>query len=270
MLKTRIITGIFLIGFIFWTIFSLPAEAFTLVVGILSLCMMHEWITLMGIKHRLGRILILDVFVVLEFFLYWFLPESKPLFWAAGLFWLGMIPMLCWAQRSKTLPKLNQSLLVFIGYFTLLSFFAGLLQLRGSLQGQCLVLMAFVLVWCSDSIAYAVGRLIGKHKLISAVSPGKTWEGFIGATLLTLPLLLIYWVFVLHSAVPAWPWFLAMVYLIVMALVGDLFESLIKRMHGVKDSGTLLPGHGGLLDRFDSLMAVAPVFAALSLQGLLV
>jgi phosphatidate cytidylyltransferase len=270
MLKTRIITGIFLIGFIFWTIFSLPTAGFTLVVGILSLCMMHEWITLMGIKHRLGRILILDLFVLLEFLLYWFLPESHSLFWAAGLFWFGVIPLLCWAQRSKTIPKLNPSLLLFIGYFTLLSFFAGLLQLQALSQGQRLVLMAFVLVWCSDSLAYAVGRLFGKHKLISTVSPGKTWEGFIGATLLTLPLLALYWVFVLHSSLPAWPWFLAMVYLIVMALVGDLFESLIKRMHGVKDSGSVLPGHGGFLDRFDSLMAVAPVLAALSLQGLLV
>jgi phosphatidate cytidylyltransferase len=127
--------------------------------------------------------------------------------------------------------------------------------------------MAFVIVWCADSLAYVVGRLMGKHKLISTVSPGKTWEGFIGAALLTLPLLAGYWVYLMDQPAPSLLWYAGMIYLVIMALMGDLFESLIKRMHKVKDSGTLLPGHGGLLDRFDSLMAVAPVFALLILLG---
>lgn len=267
MLKTRLMTGIFLIGFILGTIFLLPEEGFVIVVGLLSLCMMHEWIGLMGIKHRWSRIIILDLFIFFEFVLYWFLPELNTVLWAASLFWLGTLALLVFAQTRPSLPKLSAPLLLFMGYFTLLSFFAGLLELRGAEQGRALVLFSFVLVWCSDSIAYAVGRLCGKHKLISKVSPGKTWEGFLGATLLTLPLLALYFVYVMHATLPTWTWVLAMAYLILMALVGDLFESLIKRMHGAKDSGKILPGHGGLLDRFDSLMAVAPVMAALSLQG---
>lgn len=269
MLKTRVVTGILLIGFIFWAIFSLPSQGFIIVVGILSLCMMREWITLMGIKHRLARILMLDVFLVGEFLIVWFLPKISWLFGAASLFWLLLIPALIFVQYRQKYPRLRRGLLMLIGYFSLFMFYAGLLQLRDAPQGNVLVLLAFLIVWCSDSIAYAVGRLIGRHKLIPFVSPGKTWEGFIGASILTLPLLALYWVWVLHKPMPHFIWVFAMCYLIIMALVGDLAESLIKRMVNVKDSGHLLPGHGGLLDRFDSLIAVAPVFAALTLQGLL-
>lgn len=269
MLKTRLVTGILLIGFVFWTIFSLPPQAFVLVTGILSVSMMREWITMIGVTHRLARIIILDLFIVMQFLLYWFLPECKILFMSAGLFWFAMIPLLSYAQSRQIIPKLNRSTLILMGYFSILMFFAGLLQLRTSLHGDLLVLMAFVIVWCADSIAYVVGRLIGKHKLISTISPGKTWEGFIGAAILTMPLLALYWVYPMGQALPNLLWVCGMIYLVIMALVGDLFESMIKRMHKVKDSGTILPGHGGLLDRFDSLMAVAPVFALLILQGIL-
>lgn len=269
MLKTRILTGILLIGFVFWALFSLPSQGFVVVVGILSLCMMREWITLMGIKHRLARILILDIFLVGEFLIGWFLPQLIWLFWVAILFWFLLIPALVIVQYRQQYPRMHQGLLLMIGYFSLFMFYAGLLQLRDTLQGSLLVLLAFVIVWCSDSIAYAVGRMIGRHKLIPFVSPGKTWEGFIGASILTLPLLAIYWIFILHKPMPQLIWMLGMYYLVIMALVGDLSESLIKRMMNVKDSGNILPGHGGLLDRFDSLIAVAPVMAALTLQGLL-
>jgi phosphatidate cytidylyltransferase len=238
-----------------------------LVAGVLSVAMMREWITLMGVAHRFARIVILDLFIVFEFVLYWFLPQCSAIFWAAALFWFAIIPLLAFAQAKNQIPKLNKATLLLIGYFSLLVFFAGLLQLRATPKGDMLVLMAFVIVWCADSIAYVVGRLMGKHKLISTVSPGKTWEGFIGAAILTMPLLAAYWIYLMEQPIPSPLWYVGMMYLVIMALVGDLFESLIKRMHKVKDSGTLLPGHGGLLDRFDSLMAVAPVFALLILLG---
>ena len=267
MLKTRLITGILLIGFVFWTIFSLPAEAFVIVIGILSLCMMREWITLIGLKHRLARVLVLDVFLVAEFLMFWYLPELKGVFIASAVIWFAVIPLLACVQCRKQFPKLNQTFLILMGYFAILMFFSGLLQLRASPQGAGIVLLAFIIVWFSDSFAYAAGRLIGKHKLIPFVSPGKSWEGFIGGMILTLPLLAVYWVLILGAPLPSIIWFIAMGYLVTMGVVGDLFESMIKRIHHVKDSGTLLPGHGGLLDRFDSLIVVAPVFAALLLMG---
>lgn len=118
------------------------------------------------------------------------------------------------------------------------------------------VLGIILLIWSCDVFAYLVGSLIGKHKLYERISPGKTWEGSIGATILTV-----------GSAILISLWFheLAMVHWIVISLIvcvfgtiGDLVESMLKRQAGVKDSGKIMPGHGGILDRFDSLLFVAP------------
>jgi phosphatidate cytidylyltransferase len=114
-----------------------------------------------------------------------------------------------------------------------------------------------VLVWSADVGAYFAGRRFGRRKLAPAVSPGKTWEGAFGGMLVSLALcggaLLV-------LGLPAW-WLLAVAGLVVVSIFGDLFESVIKRVRGVKDSSNLLPGHGGILDRIDSLLAVLPVFA---------
>jgi phosphatidate cytidylyltransferase len=269
MLKTRIITGIFLIAGILVGIFCLPPSGFVFVAGVLSAAMMHEWLNLIGVTHRLSRIILLDLFVLFEFLVYWFLPVLGPLFWIAAAFWALVLPLLIIAQVRDKLPKLNRTLLLFMGYFSVLAFFAGLIALREREQGQLLVLLAFLTVWCADSFAYAAGRLFGKHKLISKVSPGKTWEGLAGGLILTLIVLSFYRTEVLAHPIPTVVWFSGMIYLVIMSVLGDLFESLIKRMHEVKDSGTLLPGHGGLLDRFDSLMAVAPILTLLLIQGVL-
>jgi phosphatidate cytidylyltransferase len=265
MLKTRIITGLFLIAVIFMTIFGLPLQGFILAVAVLSFFMMREWLALVGCTRRWTCIILLDLFVFGEFVIYWTLPLIQPLFVLASLFWLLILPLLCVAQLKKTLPRIPQPALLLMGYFSLLLFFAGLVALRA--QSQAWVLMAFVIVWCSDSLAYVVGRMIGKHRLISTISPGKTWEGSLGAALLTLPLLFLYAQFVLEQPTQSPLWFVLMLFMVVFSVVGDLFESMIKRMHGVKDSGRCLPGHGGLLDRFDSLMAVAPVLACLVGSG---
>lgn len=269
MLKTRLITGILLIGFIFWAIFSLPPQAFVFVAGVLTLGMMREWVMLIGLTNRIGRILLLDLFIVFQFLIVWFLPYTEFIFWISSLFWVCVCLLLFFAQVRNQIPKLNNTALLLIGYFSLLALFAGLVQLRGREQGALLVLMAFVIVWCADSFAYAFGRLFGKHKMIPIVSPGKTVEGLMGGMLLTLPVLGFYWIEILGQPFPDYVWAFVIVYLIMMSVVGDLFESLIKRMQGVKDSGTLLPGHGGLLDRFDSLMAVAPLLALMIIGGFL-
>lgn len=118
------------------------------------------------------------------------------------------------------------------------------------------VLGIILLIWSCDVFAYLVGSLIGKHKLYERISPGKTWEGSIGATILTI-----------GSAVLISQWFheLAMIHWIAISIIvcvfgtiGDLVESMLKRQAGVKDSGKIMPGHGGILDRFDSLLFVAP------------
>lgn len=115
------------------------------------------------------------------------------------------------------------------------------------------------LIWISDSGAYLVGRKLGKTKLFERISPKKTWEGFIGASLFTI--LGSYIIFLLTSTYSLAFWLCSALFICIIGLFGDLYESSIKRKYNVKDSGNLLPGHGGFLDRFDSFIFVLPFMA---------
>jgi len=135
------------------------------------------------------------------------------------------------------------------------------------------VLMVLVLVWIADSAAYVVGRAMGRHKLAPTISPGKTWEGVAGGLLgvQVYAIICAFMIPALESRLEGgakWLLYLGGAGLLFAAsVVGDLFESALKRQASVKDSGTLLPGHGGVLDRIDSALAVLPV-AALMAYGL--
>lgn len=118
------------------------------------------------------------------------------------------------------------------------------------------VLGIILLIWSCDVFAYLVGSLIGKHKLYERISPGKTWEGSIGAAILTIgsAILISQW----FHELPMIHWIVISIIVCVFGTIGDLVESMLKRQAGVKDSGKIMPGHGGILDRFDSLLFVAP------------
>jgi len=116
----------------------------------------------------------------------------------------------------------------------------------------------FILLWTSDTGAYLAGRSFGKHKLFERVSPKKTWEGSIGGILLTIMVAYILSLFELFDAVDTKDWFIIGALIVVFGTFGDLFESLLKRNLKIKDSGTVLPGHGGILDRFDGLFLAVP------------
>ena len=119
----------------------------------------------------------------------------------------------------------------------------------------------FILIWTNDSMAYATGRLIGKTKLFERISPKKTWEGTIGGIIFTLGAGFLWSFYV--SELPLIFWIICSPLVAVAAIFGDLFESQIKRQLGVKDSGTILPGHGGILDRFDAALMAIPIFYGL-------
>jgi phosphatidate cytidylyltransferase len=133
----------------------------------------------------------------------------------------------------------------------------------GRAAGTAVIMLPVLLTWASDIGAYAVGRAVGRHKLIPSVSPGKTVEGALGALVATVLVAILYERFLLrpYAQLAIAPWWAAAFGLVVSvaAQVGDLAESLLKREAGVKDSSHLLPGHGGILDRFDSLFFVLPV-----------
>lgn len=132
--------------------------------------------------------------------------------------------------------------------------------------GRYIVLALFVCVWTNDTGAYCVGSLIGKHKMIPRVSPGKTWEGLTGGFVFSLLAGYIFSLFV--PALAVWQWLLIAFTISVAGTLGDLMESLFKRTIGVKDSGTVVPGRGGWLDCFDSTLLAAPaVYLLLSVLG---
>jgi phosphatidate cytidylyltransferase len=118
------------------------------------------------------------------------------------------------------------------------------------------VLALFVFVWINDSGAFLVGTQIGKHRLLERISPKKSWEGFVGGLLFTLASSLVFAHF--FSEISLYIWLGLSATIVVFATLGDLTESLLKRTLGVKDSGKLLPGHGGMLDRFDSIIMAIP------------
>lgn len=120
-----------------------------------------------------------------------------------------------------------------------------------------ILLYVLVMVWVNDSFAYLIGRWLGKHKLIERISPNKTWEGFIGGFCFTL--LMGFIISYFDSNYPLF-WIISAAIISLGAVIGDLFESVMKRSVGVKDSGKIMPGHGGILDRFDAAMFAAPMF----------
>jgi phosphatidate cytidylyltransferase len=177
---------------------------------------------------------------------------QQPLFVLAALFWIVLAPLWMWrGLRPSELTWIGAA-----GFAVLVPAGLAMLALR-----PLEVLLVLLLVWIADTAAYFVGRSLGKRKLAPSISPGKSWEGAIGGLAGAAAYAIICGYFI---RVTAWAAFIAAVVLVAMAsIVGDLFESAVKRQAGVKDSGTLLPGHGGILDRIDSATATLPLAALL-------
>lgn len=183
-----------------------------------------------------------------------------------GLLWWLAIALWVTAQaRRDQLQRLPQGLRLVAGALTLVLAWMSLSSLHaGSPEGAFWLTLLFALVWGSDTGAFFSGRRWGRHALAPAISPGKTWEGFFGGLVVGLTAALI-----LHGAgfwaqlqLPSLAWVLPVSAMVIsFSVVGDLAESLLKREVDVKDSGHLLPGHGGVLDRVDALLAAAPVLA---------
>lgn len=175
------------------------------------------------------------------------------------LFWIGVIPL--WMTRRWTLAR--PAVAVAVGWLVLLPLAVAMLHLRA--VDPWLLLAAMGLVWVADIAAFFVGRAFGRHKLAPTISPGKTREGAFGAVVGVL----LYGLAVHLASAATQPALALLLFLLslltALSIVGDLFESLLKRQAGLKDSGTLLPGHGGILDRIDSLTSTLPAAGLIAL-----
>ncbi len=274
MLKQRIITALMLIPLVLGALFFLPLKFFALLAALVFLLASREW---SGFVCAAPQQWLPIVFcLLLGASLFWlpveqlWTPHLHPLFigvlWTAVSWWLlGLLLVLRYPQSAK-LWKESIWLKSLFGLVTLVPFFWSLVAIRGynfyhdPMMGAWILLFVMGLVWAADSGAYFFGKAFGKHKLAPAVSPGKTIEGMCGG-LFTASLLAIgvTWSMGFVPAKMITVLFCSLL-AVLASVLGDLTESMFKREAGIKDSGTLLPVHGGILDRSDSLTAALPVF----------
>ncbi len=267
MLKQRILTASVLAIVVVWVVLKLPVAGFGLALLAVILPAAWEWARLAGLGGTRDRLLYGGA-VLLAIAAFW--PLAGRSGFVAGLL-IAVVACWCyavvWMWRYAGRPDHSDRTMTvaMAGVVVLVAPWVALVALRGE-YGAKYVLFLLLLIWAADIGAYFAGRRWGRRKLAPAISPGKTWEGALGGGVATLA-------FSLAGAVVLgvgdhWPWF-AVVCMITMgfSIVGDLFESMMKRQRGLKDSGSLLPGHGGVLDRVDSLTAAAPVFL-LGLYGM--
>lgn len=262
MLKQRVITAVILASIVVSTVLWASVEGFALLFGLIVLLAAWEWGMLLGQGQYgavgfTGLILLLLAGVWIQ---HHNAAQLSFLLLLAALFWLAV---LLWMYRFIRNPQQHASawILLPVGLILLVPPWWALLALRESSQwGSAYVLYLLVLIWVADIGAYFVGRTYGRRKLALLISPGKTWEGALGGLVTALALAFLgAWLLGVSST--AWPEFVLLsIVVIIFSIVGDLFESMIKRQSGVKDSSRILPGHGGVLDRVDSLTAAAPLF----------
>lgn len=273
MLKERIITATILLLLFLVALFMLPTLAWAALVALMVVQGAAEWSRLAEMHARAATIYWVATLLIFLAMIWMsvnltvkqmVLPQLVT-YGLAVVFWVLLVPawlMTGWKPRNPWLRGL-------VGWLVLLPTGLAMLDLRAENPWWLLGVMG--LVWMADISAYFAGRKFGKNKLAPSISPGKTWEGVIGALIGVA----IYVVIVIlvsgtsrhygllpQAIVAAWWW-------TGLAIIGDLFESAVKRQAGVKDSGALLPGHGGLLDRIDALTPTLPLAAlALILQRL--
>ena len=263
MLRSRVITAVILLLLFLLALFALPDAVWTVLMSVMALQGASEWSRLAKFTDRQANAfwgLTLVMLLGLIWFDAYHTLEQQALphmlvYGVSAVLWLAIVPT--WLLAGW---KVEQPLLMaLVGWAVLIPAWLAMLDLRGDHPWWLLGMVC--LVWVADIAAYFTGRQFGKHKLAPSISPGKTWEGVLGAILgvsvyVTVALSFSeYRISILPALlVASWCW-------VGLAVFGDLFESAIKRQAGVKDSGALLPGHGGLLDRIDALTSTLPLAA---------
>jgi phosphatidate cytidylyltransferase len=264
MLKTRILTAlVLLLVFVPVTIYA-PLWGFGALVGVVVMCAAWEWARLLKI-HAMGATCYAGVVAVAIVIVARFWRDAPALYEVASVFWVVVGPYVL-MRRPALAAGAWRVFLLAAGLMVFAACWRALLDARQI--SVAFVLSLLLVVWLADIGAYFAGKAFGRHKLAPAISPGKTWEGAAGGWALGMVVAaaaLAWHVFepTLYSCLAArWGVGRALVMLTVLvalSVMGDLFESTLKRQAGMKDSGTLLPGHGGVFDRIDALLPVLPL-----------
>jgi phosphatidate cytidylyltransferase len=257
MLKTRIITALTLVAVFIPALFMSSNIYWAYGMLLLALLALYEWAGMIRMSTT-QRIVYLALITIAGFAMtqmmqqqgfHQFFYYSLNVFLVVTLFWLLIVPF--WLAKKWTVNKYVMALL---GLLLMASVWLGLICAKGA--DPLLLLALLATIWIADSAAYFAGKHFGKHKLAPNISPKKTWEGVLGALIaVTLFGLILY----LGFDVKTLAIFPALWIITSLGVIGDLFESMLKRQADIKDSGNLLPGHGGILDRIDGIIPSLPI-----------
>lgn len=264
-MKTRTLTALVLAPLAIALILFVPTALFAAVTGAAFLYALWEWTRMLGIRGNGSRAAVVGVHAVAMAALW--LGHGSSWWWgviAAGVVWWLFATL--WLRHFSfgvAPTRENTALKLLAGFLIVVPAWCGLLQVHGGgNHGPWWTLFGLMLVWVADSGAYLAGSRWGTTKLAPRISPGKTWAGVYGALAASAVVGVIgAWLLGMRGLPLAGIFLLAML-TVLASIVGDLYESLIKRHANVKDSGDLFPGHGGMFDRLDSVFAALPVWAA--------
>ncbi len=263
-LARRVLTALLLLGAFLATLFLLDSRVFAVLVAAVLAIAAHEWTRLSGLGARTATACAVAFGGVFALVALAGDPGASWRAWTyagAAVFWMVLAPL--WLQVGiRSAPR---GVLAAAGLALLAV--AGLAAIS---LPPLLLFLVLGLVWIADTAAYFAGKAFGRHRLAPSISPGKTWEGVAGAFAATLAYAIIFAApgapLVPYARQAGWAGYLGAVLLLcAVSVLGDLFESAVKRQAGVKDSGSMLPGHGGVLDRLDSILSTLPI-ATLLLQ----
>ena len=270
MLKTRVITAVTAVLILLAALFYFPNWGWGIFTSLIVLAACWEWSRLCAFSPRANVVFLALSALLCAIVLFLYLDSSHPLwmqrtaqalFIAAGAFWLVVVPLwlkMAWRPRLPALSGVAGWVVVFPAW-------AALLLLHDA--SPLLLFSIMAIVWIADIGAYFAGKRFGKTKLAPSVSPGKTWEGVVGGLIGVMGYFFL-WFAVVYYIDGSWARellrfgaLMPLVFLVLgaVSVIGDLFESSMKRGAGMKDSSNLLPGHGGILDRVDALTSALPI-----------
>ena len=261
MLKSRVITALIIAPLTLGAVFFMPGPWFAVFMGLIVLMGAWEWTCMMRLMHTSQRMAyVLSVLLALVVTGKYLLPYQTVIFSVAAVWWLFATALVIRYPRA-TRSWRNRFSKGLVGMLVLVPTWLAMVQVHQMESGSWLIMYLFLLVWGADTGAYFAGKRYGKRKLMPRVSPAKSWAGVGGAVVTVLLVSFFakpYFDFASHTALGI---YLLALLVLFASVVGDLLESMFKRHCGIKDSGNILPGHGGIMDRIDSLTAAAPVFA---------
>ena len=259
-LLIRTLTGLLFVAVLVFSIISNPLILLNVFL-VFSCIALFEYRNLLNIK----QINLSPIFFIIGLLFYlligytqlWEMTFYKNIFPYLSIGIFLIFPVIALFHKKESMPL--RVIAAQIGGILLLVFpFAFVNHFLLFEQGKWILLALFIMIWSYDTFAYCVGSLIGKHPLFQRISPKKTWEGSVGSALLTLVLSYFFIYFFPSVGISSWQWTGMACVVVLAGTLGDLCESMFKRQLGVKDSGSILPGHGGVLDRFDSMLFVVP------------